>query len=251
MSMRAHAAPLPPWLSSLSHTKLRATPAQGNSLPRYWLTSRALLLAGLWLCVVTLWYLIQWWGTVLFVWHPLLMTCGVFFMAQGIVTYAKPGLRRPALRLAHRRLQTLGAVCTTLGLAAIVQNKARMGKTLVPHSVHGLVGTAGMLMVAVQVVSGFRKLAQLQKKEPRRLLRWHGRVGMWCYNICVLACALGTWSVRGRMTTNQDAGAGTSTVAMLVIAMHLLVAIGVHRLMSLRRSGKYGMVRTSVPLLPR
>ena len=109
-------------------------------------------------------------------------------------------------------------------------------------------------------MSGTRKLALLQKREPRRALRWHGRMGMRCYDTCVVACALGTWSVRGRMTTTTQgagagAGAGTSGVVVLVIAMHLLVAVGVHRLMALRggtgTGGKGGTARASVPLLPR
>ena len=182
-------APVPPWLSHLSKTKVMVSSSTGPRSLRC--TSRALSAASVMLCVLMLRLVAQAWGMAVFAWHPIMMTCAVFvFGTQGMLVYAEPSIQRPALREGHRLQMVLAAACFALGLLAITRNKVRLGRSLWPHTVHALVGALALVGVGVQVVSGWRKLALLRRSASQKTMRWHGAIGAATFDACVLACAV-------------------------------------------------------------
>eukprot|EP00054_Salpingoeca_dolichothecata_P032431 m.266079 g.266079 ORF g.266079 m.266079 type:complete len:211 (-) comp30025_c0_seq1:41-673(-) len=143
--------------------------------------------------------------TVLFAWHPTLMTLGfAAMMTEGLLLMSKQPLfgktdRKLRVKL-HFLLNTTGAVCTSLGFLAIYINKNYKGK---PHFVtwHALVGLIASAWAAMLGAVGWQLLFPEMLKPIskalgglHKLYRIHGIVGVIGYAVSMLALGLGFMS---------------------------------------------------------
>ena len=137
----------------------------------------------------------------LFTFHPIFMSLGVLaFMTEGFLVYRNGALvstfsdimggsEKTQARSFHVVLQICGSVFLTMGLVIIGANKIRLGKSLLPASLHAWVGTLASLLVAIQGIVGPAKLAS-----PVPVHKWHGSAGKLAYDCCMLAVLTGAVS---------------------------------------------------------
>ena len=147
-------------------------------------------------CMVALYAQIK--QLTLFSLHPLCMVIGSFvFLAEGIVAYHNRSVvdvlspimaktRQPKVRTLHQNVQTIGASFLGLGFLFIVAHKAEEKKTVLPHTVHSILGSVVIGLIIVQVVSGSQKMSESNKK----IRRWHGDLGLLVWDmLCVTVLA--------------------------------------------------------------
>lgn len=153
-------------------------------------------------------------GLLLFVFHPIFMNFAMLFMGQGLMVYRNKWLFRifapimqhdakTKVRNLHAGLQVVTAFFAALGLLFILANKARMGKSIVPSTVHSMLGTLALACVCVQVLVGLQKrnnlanpyvaLATSSQGAPAAVptYRWHGQLGLVGYDLFALAILTG------------------------------------------------------------
>ena len=94
----------------------------------------------------------------LFAFHPIFMSVGVLaFMTEGFLVYRNgalvstfadimAGSAKSQARSIHMVLQVSGSVFIFMGLVFICSNKMRLGKSLVPATLHAWVGTVATLL---------------------------------------------------------------------------------------------------------
>eukprot|EP01032_Pedospumella_encystans_P010249 gene10249-11999_t len=128
----------------------------------------------------------------------------VLFFGEGIVSYRNGTLleilspimqrdRKSKVRAIHQTLQMGGALFIALGMLFIVAHKLENNKSLLPTSVHSIVGSVVVLIIAAQVISGKEKVAQLEISN-RRVRRWHGDAGLLLWDMLCLTILLGMLS---------------------------------------------------------
>jgi hypothetical protein len=137
----------------------------------------------------------------LFAFHPIFMSVGVLaFMTEGFLVYRNgalvstfadimAGSAKSQARSIHMVLQVSGSVFIFMGLVFICSNKMRLGKSLVPATLHAWVGTVATLLVLVQGIVGQSKVAS-----SAPVHKWHGSAGKLAYDCCLLAVVTGAVS---------------------------------------------------------
>jgi hypothetical protein len=76
----------------------------------------------------------------------------------------------------HRRLQCVAVALLLIGTVAIIANKRRIGKSVVPHTIHATTGAVALCGVASQAISGHVKHTEIVTS-GRRVMRFHGKAG--------------------------------------------------------------------------
>jgi len=140
-------------------------------------------------------------GINLFAFHPICMTIGcVLLMSEGFLVYRNGALvnclspimagnHKTKSRSIHVFLQAGGASFMLAGLVFIASNKLRLGKSIVPASLHAWLGAFALLAVAVQALVG---LVKTTSSAP--VHRWHGSAGKLAYDLCMGAVFSGAVS---------------------------------------------------------
>ena len=146
-------------------------------------------------CIVSIYAQLK--SLTLFSLHPTCMIIGSFiFLAEGIVSYHNRSLvealapimarsRQTKVRTLHQNIQTIGASFLGLGLLFIVAHKAEEKHTVLPHTVHSILGSIVITLIVVQAVSGSQKMAQMDRSNTK-IRRWHGDLGLAVWDLlCV------------------------------------------------------------------
>jgi cytochrome b-561 len=91
-----------------------------------------------------------------FYFHPVLMVLGlVFFYGDAIIAYrVLRFLPKPLLKLVHAGLHLCAIICSSVGLAAVLQYHARTNKPDF-YSLHSWIGIATFALFCFQYVGGF------------------------------------------------------------------------------------------------
>jgi hypothetical protein len=130
-------------------------------------------------------------GFILFSWHPILMAAAYLAaMGGGVLAYVGPLEEKKANRESHRALQITAAVLAALGLAAIMLNKVRMGKSVVPHTTHAWFGALTLVLTLGQCSVGLSKYAQISSRGFSDC-KFHGDMGRATYALGAVTVALG------------------------------------------------------------
>lgn len=87
-------------------------------------------------------------------------------------------------------MQIVGSGFLALGTLMIVANKIEFQKTIVPSSVHSMLGCVTLAAIVVQVISGQQKLQQMEVSSSK-IRRWHGDAGLLIWDLLCLATATG------------------------------------------------------------
>lgn len=90
-------------------------------------------------------------------------------------------------------MQSAGGVFLFLGLLAIVSNKIEYKHSLVPMSLHSVLGTVSFLLIVLQIVTGQQKLNQFNISNSK-IRRWHGDAGLLLWDCLCLTVLLGLLS---------------------------------------------------------
>jgi len=117
-----------------------------------------------------------------------------------------------------------GALFVALGMLFIVAHKLEYDKSLLSNSIHSILGSVVLLLIAAQVVSGKDKVAQLEGSN-RRVRRWHGDAGLLLWDMMCLTILLGLLSFLN-----------VSFAACVVVLSVLGVWLAVHAQMLTRAS---------------
>lgn len=139
----------------------------------------------------------------LFAFHPILLSLGLFiFFAEGLlvnknermlVEFLAPimsGRRHKKTRTLHWMLQMAGTIFVGLGISFIVMHKIELGKSIVPMSLHSLIGSLGLIFILFQVFSGNRKVEALEESNIK-IYSWHGDIGLLTLDVMMTASILG------------------------------------------------------------
>ena len=94
------------------------------------------------------------------------------------------------LRLRHRRIMLLGALCVIGGVVAIITHKIEEGHSLVPHTYHSTLGVLVTLGMVPQVRVGMIKFSKLVLNQGKSY-RNHGNFGQLLYAMTATNVALG------------------------------------------------------------
>lgn len=138
----------------------------------------------------------------LFSLHPVCMSIGtLMFLAEGIVTYRNKKLgellspimshsSRIKYRSLHTAMQTIGSSFLVLGLLFIFSHKAKSKKSIVPQTIHSYLGSLCVVIILIQVFSGYEKVEMLEKNNTKSR-RWHGDLGLLLWDVLILSCLSG------------------------------------------------------------
>lgn len=130
-------------------------------------------------------------GFVLFSAHPVLMALAYTgCMGAGILSYVAPLDQKKENREKHRRFQMMAAALAAAGLLAIVVNKRRIGKSILPHTVHAWFGTVTLLATLGQCLVGLSKYSEAVRRGFSHA-KWHGDAGRIVYALGTVTIALG------------------------------------------------------------
>jgi len=98
---------------------------------------------------------------------------------------------KTTLRKRHAGLMGGAFVCMVTGLSAIVLNKIRIGKSVVPHTLHATLGALAVMLVMAQVTVGVLKYRQASLGNS--VHKWHGKAGPVIAVFFALAASTGVW----------------------------------------------------------
>eukprot|EP01031_Cornospumella_fuschlensis_P026799 gene26799-32380_t len=94
------------------------------------------------------------------------------------------------LRAIHQSSQFIGAAFMLLGLLFILANKFDYKKTIIPHTVHSILGSLCIIAVIVQAYIGQSKIERLQETH-RKIYRWHGDMGLLIWDLVCVTTVVG------------------------------------------------------------
>jgi hypothetical protein len=159
-------------------------------------------------------------GIALFSWHPILMSAAFLgAMGSGVIAYIGPLEEKKANRERHRALQISAAVLALLGTAAIMLNKVRHGKSVVPKSPHAWFGALTMVLVMGQSSVGLSKYSQVLKRGLSDC-KFHGDMGRATFALGAVTIALGIrFTFAGWVQYSLLALTQTSAVVTVLISM--------------------------------
>ncbi len=100
-------------------------------------------------------------------------------------------------RRIHVTFQTLGGCFTFLGLTFVVANKIMNGNTVIPHTVHSVLGTLVIVGVLIQVIVGRMGTTHSLPSAKQQRYGWHRKLGLLTYDVGMLSMVTGLlwWSV--------------------------------------------------------
>mmetsp|Transcript_21936 Transcript_21936/g.67366 ORF Transcript_21936/g.67366 Transcript_21936/m.67366 type:complete len:214 (-) Transcript_21936:773-1414(-) len=149
-------------------------------------------------------------GMSLFVFHPIFMNFMVMFMTEGLIvyrnTFAYNALHsimqfdaKTKYRNLHTGMQVVATAFGALGALFIAANKIQNGKSIMPMSIHSILGTLALVGIITQVLVGFRKRHMIRLNEEMGVAvgptyRWHGKLGLVTYDLCALSMLTGMLS---------------------------------------------------------
>lgn len=138
----------------------------------------------------------------LFSLHPVCMTIGtIIFLGEGIVSYRNRFLlesfspimqhsQRMKKRAIHQSMQMTGGLFIILGLLFIAANKIEFHHSLVPSTLHSIIGSIAIVLVLLQAMIGREKIDQLQRNNVK-IRRWHSDSGLLTWDLLCLTIILG------------------------------------------------------------
>lgn len=103
-----------------------------------------------------------------------------------------------------------------LGLLAILSNKIEYKHSMIPMSLHSILGTVSLLLIVMQIVTGQQKLNQMNISNSK-IRRWHGDAGLLLWDCLCATILLGLLSFLD-----------ISTFTGLVLLLVILVWCSVH-----------------------
>lgn len=139
----------------------------------------------------------------LFAFHPICMSIGtLIFFGEGLVAYRNRSMvetfspimqhnKKIKVRVIHQTMQMIGAAFLGMGLLFMFANKALEKKTIVPHTLHSIVGSVVLVLIVLQAVSGAQKMNQLESKVVVKIRRWHGDSGLLLWDLLCITILLG------------------------------------------------------------
>lgn len=140
----------------------------------------------------------------LFVFHPVLMSFGVLIlMAEAVIIHKNQFLveilgpimqhtRKQKVRSIHMNLNLIGSSFLALGFLFMLANKFTHKKSLLPQTLHALMGWITLLLVALQGFIGSQKMVHLDNKTMfNKTYRWHGDSGLLVWDLLCLSIVLG------------------------------------------------------------
>ena len=80
-----------------------------------------------------------------------------------------------------------------MGMLFIISNKLEYQKSIVPMSVHSILGCVALFILTAQAVSGQEKMAQLESGN-KRVRRWHGDAGLLLWDLLCVTMIFGLLS---------------------------------------------------------
>lgn len=131
--------------------------------------------------------------TDVFTLHVVAMLLAWAIWSDGLVAYRAGMIGSNSieqLRLRHRRIMLLGALCLVGGVVAIITHKIEEGHSLVPHTYHGTLGVVVTLGMVPQVRVGMIKFGRLVLNQGKSY-RNHGNFGQLLYAMTATNVALG------------------------------------------------------------
>lgn len=185
----------------------------------------------------------------LFAFHPICMSIGTFiFFAEGIVAYRNRSMvetfspimqhnKKIKVRVIHQTMQMIGAFFLVMGLLFMFANKAVKKTSIVPYSLHSIIGTIVFALIIVQGVAGMQKMNQLESKVVVKIRRWHGDHGLLLWDLLCLTILLGMFEFFNLTFTN-----------LLVELCVVGVWLSTHA--QLRRKGDFSEEREGAEPLP-
>jgi hypothetical protein len=90
-------------------------------------------------------------------------------------------------------LQIAGGTFLGFGMMFIVANKFEFGKTILPHTLHSITGTAALILVMTQIIVGHQKIEALEAHNTKTR-RWHGDLGLLTWDLLCLSIVFGLMS---------------------------------------------------------
>lgn len=142
----------------------------------------------------------------LFSLHPVCMTIGVLiFLAEGIVSYKNDSLleafspimqhtKKAKSRAIHQAMQITGSCFLLFGLLLIVSNKLEYQHSIMPTSIHSLIGMVTITLLLCQAIVGQQKYDQIDFQSNSKIRRWHGDAGLLVWDLLCLSLLTGTMS---------------------------------------------------------
>jgi len=140
----------------------------------------------------------------IFDFHALLMTVGtqvlfaegIILKQDGIITRTLSeimnGTKRHKERMLHATFSILGILSVFGGLAFIIINKVLHSKTIIPSSIHSVIGTFVIALVITQLFIGVKKLSNLEGgATEQRSFRYHGELALMIFDLGTLAVLTG------------------------------------------------------------
>ena len=146
----------------------------------------------------------------LFSMHPLCMIMGTLLcLSQGIVAFRNKFLletlspimqhnKKTKTRVIHQTMHMLGASFLVLGLLFIAAHKVEEKHSLLPMTIHSIIGFCALMILCVQATSGMQKMEEFVKSDhPRKIKRWHGESGLVLWDLLCLSLITGSYSLLG------------------------------------------------------
>jgi hypothetical protein len=87
-----------------------------------------------------------------------------------------------------------GGVFIGLGLLFIVAHKLENKRSIIPMTLHSMIGILPLLAIIAQVVSGNDKLTHMASGGQRKVRRWHGDMGLLTWDLLCATLLLGLQS---------------------------------------------------------
>ena len=157
----------------------------------------------------------------LFDWHPTLMILAFSgCMSMGVTAYRSVAVGKEILKTSRRRHRALQVLTTGYALAgyiAILLNKAKHNKTVIPTSLHAWIGTITMLALIIQAFFGWLKHLAIKDDAPVVHYKWHGLLGRAVYIFGSISIV---WALRKCLTQWARYSAERSRCLVLLI-MHV------------------------------
>ena len=114
----------------------------------------------------------------LFSLHPILMIIAFSgLMSEGVLHYRLSTATLENAQISHGIILVLSTLLALIALIIILVNKANIKHELYPHTAHAFCGTATLLLVAYQALSGCSKLRWLWRTSEK-IYTCHGKLGI-------------------------------------------------------------------------
>lgn len=138
----------------------------------------------------------------LFSLHPVCMVIGtVLCLGEGLTAYRNTFLldvfspimqhdKTTKVRTIHQTLQYVGVGFIFIGFLFIVAHKIEYHHSILPSSLHSLLGFVCLALLIAQVLAGSMKLTELQYAR-KRVMRWHGDLGLLSWDFLIVTIVLG------------------------------------------------------------